>query len=65
VVDARGTVRPVRAAIHDLVDDLPDRTRRLGCEDELALVLEDPRARCAISDSVGSPPGAGGDCALS
>jgi YbdK family carboxylate-amine ligase len=38
VVDARGTVRPVRAAIHELVDDLTPTARRLGCEDELALV---------------------------
>lgn len=38
VVDARGTVRPVRAAIHDLVEDLTPTARRLGCEDELALV---------------------------
>jgi YbdK family carboxylate-amine ligase len=38
VVDARGTVRPVRAALHDLVEDLTPTARRLGCEDELALV---------------------------
>jgi glutamate---cysteine ligase / carboxylate-amine ligase len=38
VADARGTVRPVRAAIHELVDDLTPTARRLGCEDELALV---------------------------
>jgi carboxylate-amine ligase len=38
VVDARGTVRPVRAALHDLVEDLMPTARRLGCEDELALV---------------------------
>jgi carboxylate-amine ligase len=38
VVDARSTVRPVRAAIHDLVDDLAPTARRLGCEEELALV---------------------------
>ncbi|MGN6241854.1 MAG: glutamate--cysteine ligase, partial [Cellulosimicrobium cellulans] len=39
VVDARGTVRPVRAAIRELVDDLTPTARRLGCEDELVLVL--------------------------
>ena len=38
VVDSRGTVRPVRAALHDLVEDLTPTARRLGCEDELALV---------------------------
>ena len=38
VVDARGTVRPVRAAIHELIDDLTPSARRLGCEDELVLV---------------------------
>jgi len=38
VVDARGTARPVRAAIHELVDDLTPTARRLGWEDELALV---------------------------
>jgi len=38
VVDAKGTVRPVRRAIIDLVDDLMPTARRLGCEDELALV---------------------------
>jgi glutamate---cysteine ligase / carboxylate-amine ligase len=38
VADARGTVRPVRAAIHELVDDLMPTARRLGCEDELATV---------------------------
>lgn len=38
VVDARGTVRPVRTAIHELVDDLAPTARRLGCEDELAIV---------------------------
>jgi YbdK family carboxylate-amine ligase len=38
VVDARGRVQPVRAALHDLVEDLTPTARRLGCEDELALV---------------------------
>lgn len=38
VVDARGTVRPVRVALHDLVEDLTPTARRLGCEEELALV---------------------------
>jgi glutamate---cysteine ligase / carboxylate-amine ligase len=38
VVDARGTVRPVRAALLDLVEDLTPTARRLGCEEELALV---------------------------
>ena len=38
VVDARGTVRPVRAALHELVEDLTPTARRLGCEEELALV---------------------------
>ena len=38
VVDARGTVRPVRAAIRELVADLTPTATRLGCEDELATV---------------------------
>jgi carboxylate-amine ligase len=38
VVDARGTVRPVRMALHDLVDELTPTARRLDCVDELALV---------------------------
>jgi carboxylate-amine ligase len=37
VVDAKGTVRPVRTAINELVEDLTPTARRLGCEEELAL----------------------------
>jgi carboxylate-amine ligase len=36
VVDEKGTVRPVRQAITDLVEDLMPTARRLGCADELA-----------------------------
>jgi carboxylate-amine ligase len=36
VVDERGTVRPVRQAIAELVEDLEPVARRLGCEAELA-----------------------------
>ncbi|MGY1811911.1 glutamate--cysteine ligase [Blastococcus sp. SYSU D00820] len=36
VVDDKGTVRPVRQAITDLVEDLEPTARRLGCEAELA-----------------------------
>ena len=36
VVDDKGTVRPVRRAITDLVEDLEPTARRLGCADELA-----------------------------
>jgi carboxylate-amine ligase len=36
VVDERGTVRPVRQAILDLVEDLAPIARRLGCAAELA-----------------------------
>jgi carboxylate-amine ligase len=36
VVDEKGTVRPVRQAIADLVDDLEPTARRLGCAAELA-----------------------------
>ncbi|MDP9427972.1 MAG: glutamate--cysteine ligase, partial [Actinomycetota bacterium] len=36
VVDDRGTVRPVRQAITDLVEELEPTARRLGCEAELA-----------------------------
>jgi carboxylate-amine ligase len=36
VVDERGTVRPVRQAILDLVEDLAPTARRLGCSAELA-----------------------------
>ncbi|MGY1821555.1 glutamate--cysteine ligase [Geodermatophilus sp. SYSU D00079] len=39
VVDEKGTVRPVRQAIADLVEDLTPTARRLGCEAELADVL--------------------------
>jgi carboxylate-amine ligase len=38
VVDAKGTVQPVRKAITDLVEDLTPVARRLGCAEELALV---------------------------
>ena len=38
VVDARGTVRPVRVALRELVDELVPTARRLGCEEELAIV---------------------------
>jgi carboxylate-amine ligase len=36
VVDEKGTVRPVRQAILDLVEDLAPTARRLGCAAELA-----------------------------
>ena len=36
VVDEKGTVRPVRQAILDLVEDLMPTAKRLGCEAELA-----------------------------
>jgi YbdK family carboxylate-amine ligase len=36
VVDDKGTVRPVRQAIADLVEELGSTARRLGCEAELA-----------------------------
>jgi carboxylate-amine ligase len=39
VVDAKGTVRPIRAAITDLVEDLMPTAHRLDCVDELSLVL--------------------------
>src|SRR5215212_142822 len=35
VVDEKGTVRPVRQAICDLVEDLAPTAKRLGCEAEL------------------------------
>jgi gamma-glutamyl:cysteine ligase YbdK (ATP-grasp superfamily) len=35
VVDDKGTVRPVRQALTDLVEDLTPTARRLGCEAEL------------------------------
>jgi len=38
VVDALGTIRPVRAAIRELIADLTPTAKRLGCEDELATV---------------------------
>ncbi|HKY64892.1 MAG TPA: glutamate--cysteine ligase [Acidimicrobiales bacterium] len=37
VVDARGTVQPVRAALDELVEDLTPTASRLGCADELAV----------------------------
>ncbi len=39
VVDEKGTVRPVRAAILDLVEELRPTAKRLDCEAELADVL--------------------------
>jgi carboxylate-amine ligase len=39
VVDEKGTVRPVRQAIIDLVEELQPTAKRLGCEAELADVL--------------------------
>ena len=36
VVDEKGTVRPVRQAISDLVEDLMPTAHRLGCQTELA-----------------------------
>jgi glutamate---cysteine ligase / carboxylate-amine ligase len=36
VVDEKGTVRPVRQALTDLVEDLMPTAHRLGCADELA-----------------------------
>jgi carboxylate-amine ligase len=39
VVDEKGTVRPVRQAIIDLVEELRPTAKRLGCEAELADVL--------------------------
>ncbi len=38
VVDARGTVQPVRQALDDVVEELMPTARRLGCTDELAVV---------------------------
>ena len=38
LVDERGTTRPVRAEIEDLVGDLLPVARRLGCAEELAAV---------------------------
>ncbi len=39
VVDDKGTVRPVRQAIRELVEELMPTAKRLGCEAELADVL--------------------------
>ena len=39
VVDEKGTVRPVRQAIVELVEELRPTAKRLGCEAELADVL--------------------------
>ena len=39
IVDARGTVRPVREALGGLVEDLTPVAARLGCADELAVAL--------------------------
>jgi YbdK family carboxylate-amine ligase len=38
VVDNVGTIRPVRTAVLELVDDLMPTARRLRCEEELAIV---------------------------
>jgi glutamate---cysteine ligase / carboxylate-amine ligase len=38
VINASGTVRPVRAALQELVEELTPVSRRLGCQDELQLV---------------------------
>jgi len=37
VVDARGTVQPVRHALNELIEELTPTARRLGCTDELAI----------------------------
>lgn len=39
VVDEKGTVRPVRQALLDLVEELSPTAKRLGCEAELADVV--------------------------
>ncbi|MCW2581941.1 MAG: glutamate--cysteine ligase [Klenkia sp.] len=39
IVDDRGTVRPVKDALRDLVEELTPTARRLGCVDELGDVL--------------------------
>ncbi|MCW2534620.1 MAG: glutamate--cysteine ligase [Modestobacter sp.] len=39
VVDEKGTVRPVRQAIAELVEELAPTAKRLGCAEELADVL--------------------------
>jgi carboxylate-amine ligase len=38
LVDERGTTRPVRAELEDLVDDLLPVARRLGCAQELTMI---------------------------
>jgi len=39
IVDETGSLRPLRAALSELVEELAPVARRLGCEDELADVL--------------------------
>jgi carboxylate-amine ligase len=38
VVDARGTVEPVRQALYEVVEELMPTAHRLGCTEELAIV---------------------------
>jgi len=56
VVDARGTVRPVRAAIRELPADLTPTASRLGHEDELVTVSRIEHGAGYESDSARWPP---------
>jgi carboxylate-amine ligase len=40
IIDDKGTLQPVREAIHDLVDELEPVADKLGCTDELKYALE-------------------------
>src|SRR3954454_2690041 len=55
VVDEKGTVRPVRQAIRDLVEELEPTARRLGCTAQLA----DVERVLAVGDSYQRPRAVG------
>jgi carboxylate-amine ligase len=61
LVDERGTTRPVRAEVADLVDDLLPVARRLGCAAELESVHEIMAAGASYERQRAAARRAGGD----
>lgn len=57
IVDERGTPRPLRDAIVDLVDDLMPVARRLACADELAGGRPHPGGRSELPTPARRPCG--------
>ena len=61
VVDEKGTVRPVRQAILDLVEDLTPTAKRLGCEAELRRRRAGARRRRLLPAAAGGRRRVDGD----